>query len=174
MAQRSRMPNPTIRTSEWVGGVDGHVRLIDHTLLPTEFRYVECHDTKAIWEGIRSLRVRGAPAIGVAGAMGVVLGVRDTRAKSYTDFHSDLVEAANYLRSSRPTAVNLFWAIERMERTAEANKHLPPDQIVQTLLKEALAIEDEDRQMCRAIGRFGAELIGDGDSVLTHCNAGGL
>jgi methylthioribose-1-phosphate isomerase len=168
------MVESPIRTIEWVGGVNGHVRLIDQTLLPTEFRYVECHDTKTIWEAIRSLRVRGAPAIGVAGAMGMVLGVRSCAARSFADFHTDLVQAADYLRSSRPTAVNLFWAIDRMVRTAEAHRDLNPDRIVQLLLREALAIEQEDRQMCRAIGRFGAELIDDGDCVLTHCNAGGL
>jgi methylthioribose-1-phosphate isomerase len=164
----------SVRTIEWVGDVNGHVRLIDQTLLPTELRYIECHDTAAIWEAIRMLRVRGAPAIGVAGGMGVVLGVRSSRAPMYLEFRAELSKVADYLRSSRPTAVNLFWAIDRMERTAEAHRHLPTGAIVRRLLAEALAIEQEDRQMCRAIGRFGAELIRDGDSVLTHCNAGGL
>jgi methylthioribose-1-phosphate isomerase len=168
------MTTSPVRTIEWVGGVDGHIRLIDQTLLPTEVRYLECHDSKAIWEAIRSLRVRGAPAIGVAAAMGIVLGVRVSCAQSYADFRAELNRAADYLRSSRPTAVNLFWAIDRMVRTADANRDSRPDRIVQVMLDEALAIEHEDREMCRAIGRFGAELITDGDSVLTHCNAGGL
>jgi len=164
----------SVHTIEWVGGVDGFVRLIDQTLLPTEFRHIECRDIESIWEAIRSLRIRGAPAIGIAGAMGVVLGVRTTQARSFAEFQPELNRAADHLRSSRPTAVNLFWAIGRMLRTAESLRHLPPKQIVTELLREARAIEDEDRAMCRAIGRFGAELIGDGDGVLTHCNAGGL
>ena len=164
----------SVRTIEWVGGVDGFVRLIDQTGLPTDFRHLECHDIETMWEAIRSLRVRGAPAIGVAGAMGVVLGVRDTSAQSFADFERDLKRATDYLRGSRPTAVNLFWAIDRMEKTARAHSHWASKQIVERLLAEALAIEVEDRAMCRAIGRFGAELIRDGDGVLTHCNAGGL
>jgi methylthioribose-1-phosphate isomerase len=106
--------------------------------------------------------------------MGVVLGVRGARAQTYDEFHTHLTQVAKYLGSSRPTAVNLFWAIDRMERKAQAHRNLPPDQIVHHMLQEARAIEQEDRQMCRAIGRYGAELIRDGDSLLTHCNAGGL
>jgi len=164
----------TPRTIEWIGGVDGFVRLIDQTLLPTELRYLDCHDVQTLWEAIKLLRVRGAPAIGVAGAMGVMLGVRGSAARSFDELRADLKTAANYLRSSRPTAVNLFWAIDRMERTADEHRTLSVPQLVERLLAEAQAIVDEDRQMCRAIGRFGAELIGDGDGVLTHCNAGGL
>jgi methylthioribose-1-phosphate isomerase len=166
--------NSTPRTIEWVGEVDGFVRLIDQTLLPTEFRYVECRDAESMWEAIRSLRVRGAPAIGVAGAMGVVLGVRNSVAKTIDEFRVDVSRVSDYLRSSRPTAVNLFWAIDRMQRTVESHRNLSPREVVQRLLVEARAIEEEDRQMCRAIGRFGAELIQDGDRLLTHCNAGGL
>ena len=164
----------TPRTIEWIGGVDGFVRLIDQTLLPTELRTIECRDIETLWQAIRSLRVRGAPAIGVAGAMGVVLGVRGTKASSFAEFQTEFKRAADYLRSSRPTAVNLFWAIDRMERAAQTLQHLPHGQIIEGLLREALAIEDEDRRMCRAIGRFGAELIRKGDGILTHCNAGGL
>ncbi len=162
------------RTIEWVGGVDGHVRLIDQTLLPTELRYIACRDIATMWEAIKSLQVRGAPAIGVAGAMGVVLGVRGSTATSFDPFRNDLKAAADYLRSSRPTAVNLSWAIERIERTAERCHDLPVPKIIERLRDEAIAIEEEDRRMCRAIGRFGAELIDDDDGVLTHCNAGGL
>jgi methylthioribose-1-phosphate isomerase len=162
------------RTIEWVGGVDGFVRLIDQTLLPTEFRQIECRDIESVWEAIRSLRVRGAPAIGIAAAMGLVLGVRGSIARSFVEFQADLKRDADYLRTSRPTAVNLFWALQRMERAAEAHRELPPRETVEHLLAEARAIEEEDRQMCRAIGRIGAELIRDGCGVLTHCNAGGL
>ncbi|MBI3461943.1 MAG: S-methyl-5-thioribose-1-phosphate isomerase [Planctomycetes bacterium] len=168
------MMQRSIRTIEWVGGVDGFARLIDQTLLPTELRYVECRDVETLWEAIRSLRVRGAPAIGIAGAMGLVLGVRGSAAHSFADFYADLKRSSDYLRTSRPTAVNLFWALDRMEHVAESQRHLPVPQLIERLRVEALAIEEEDRQMCRAIGRIGAELIRDGDGVLTHCNAGGL
>ena len=130
----------SIRTIEWVGGVDGFVRLIDQTLLPTELYYIECRDIETMWEAIRTLRVRGAPAIGIAGAVGVVLGVRSSVANSFPDFHADLKRASDYLRTSRPTAVNLFWALDRMERVAESQPHLPVPQIIERMLAEALAI----------------------------------
>src|SRR5262245_59923803 len=126
--------NTAPRTIEWVGEMDGLVRLIDQTLLPTEFRTVECRDAESMWDTIRSLRVRGAPAIGVAGAMGVVLGVRKSRAKTIDEFRADVGRVADYLRSSRPTAVNLFWAIDRMQRAVESHRQLAPRDIVQRLL----------------------------------------
>ena len=157
------------------------MRLIDQTLLPTEFRQIECRDVRALWEAIQSLRVRGAPAIGIAAAYGTVLGMQEfgsaQAAGSVAEqaaYFDKLGEVAAYLRSSRPTAVNLSWALARLQRAAEANRHLPPAAITQRLLDEARAIEAEDRETCRAIGRFGAELIRAGQSVLTHCNAGGL
>src|SRR4051794_10770561 len=104
-------------TIEWVGGTDGFVRLIDQTLLPTTLAHVDCRTPEQVWEAIRSLRVRGAPAIGVAAAMGTVLGVQ-----GHTDtvtYPTRLREVTAYLRTSRPTAVNLFWALERMERCLE-------------------------------------------------------
>jgi len=165
------MPVPTI---EWVGDVQGHVRLIDQTLLPAELRNLECRDVKALWEAIRSLRVRGAPAIGIAAAMGVVLGVRDCRAASGKDLLAEVETCAGYLATARPTAVNLFWALDRMRQVARDSVDLPPEQIKGRLLAEALAILAEDRKICRHIGRNGADLIRHGDAVLTHCNAGGL
>jgi methylthioribose-1-phosphate isomerase len=152
-------------TLRWQGGPDGSLFLIDQTLLPTEFKQIECHDVESVWEAIRSLRVRGAPAIGVAAAYGVVLGLQQS---------TGVQEVCDYLANSRPTAVNLFWALDRMRRKAESLRGSPPLQIAQALLEEARAIEEEDRQMCRAIGRHGAELLSDGQGVLTHCNAGGL
>jgi methylthioribose-1-phosphate isomerase len=161
------------RTIQWVGGIDGFVRLLDQTLLPTHVEYRDCRRVEEVWEAIRSLRVRGAPAIGIAAAMGVVVGVQDCKERS--GFANRLHEVAAYLRTSRPTAVNLFWALERMEQAARPYfEKTSPDRLKQVLLDEALAIEEEDRQMCRNIGRIGAELIGEGQGVLTHCNAGGL
>ncbi len=167
---------PLPRTVQWVGDVPGHVRLIDQTLLPTQVEYRDCRTLEEVWEAIRSLRVRGAPAIGVAAAMGVVVGIQDhTEPATY---FKRLKEVADYLRTSRPTAVNLFWAIARLENKASAQVSAvnlrDPAQLTRILLAEALAIEAEDRRMCRAIGQNGAALVKDGQGILTHCNAGGL
>src|SRR5579859_7589697 len=103
------------RTIEWIGDVNGFVRIIDQTCLPTELRYRDCRTVEEVWEAIRSLRVRGAPAIGIAAAMGVVLGVQAFRGRSRGAYARRLQEVTGYLRTSRPTAVNLFWALDRME-----------------------------------------------------------
>ena len=167
----------TIETVGWVGSSrDGSVRLIDQTKLPGTFEQVDCRDVEAVWEAIRSLRVRGAPAIGIAAAYGAVLGARSRGVDSVEAVRSGLREAADRLRTSRPTAVNLFWALDRMERTAEAEAERAsgPDALLDRLLDEARAIDREDRETCRAIGRHGAALLRGGQGVLTHCNAGGL
>ncbi len=161
------------KTIEWVGDVDGFVRLIDQTLLPDELRLIECRDVSTLWEAIKSLRVRGAPALGVAAAMGVVLGVAKAEGRP-EGFLSTLEETCRYLASSRPTAVNLFWALDRMKTVASTLQGQPVKQIRQRLLKEACTIRDEDAAMCRAIGLAGQALITEGCGVLTHCNAGGL
>jgi methylthioribose-1-phosphate isomerase len=158
---------PTPLAVDWVGGPDGFLRLIDQTVLPTSLTYRDCRTSEDVWEAIKSLRVRGAPAIGVAAAFGVVVGMQ-TCADPH-DFPRRLREVADYLRTSRPTAVNLFWALDRMERL-----RIGPNVGLRQLLDEARAIQEEDRQMCRAIGRAGASLIGDDQGVLTHCNTGGL
>ncbi|MFP4028098.1 MAG: S-methyl-5-thioribose-1-phosphate isomerase [Candidatus Brocadiia bacterium] len=165
------MPQETIR---WIGGIDGYVELIDQTLLPVEFKYVKCEHLDQVWEAIKTLRVRGAPAIGVAAAMGLVLGIRDSDAENFEVFIEDLRRAKKYLKGSRPTAVNLFWALDRMEKAALEHETLPLDKLKPRLLAEALSIQEEDKEICRAIGRNGAKLIDDGDKLLTHCNAGGL
>src|SRR3989442_665715 len=154
---------PPVRTIAWIGETDGFVRLIDQTLLPTQVPYRDCRTAEEIWEAIRVLRVRGAPAIGVAAAMGVVLGVQNFRDRSRGAYWHRLKEVTGYLRTSRPTAVNLFWALDRMERhVKDRTEDLAPAQLTRLLLEEALAIEDEDRRMCRAIGAAGAALICDG------------
>ena len=106
------------RTLEWVGDTDGFLRLIDQTLLPTSVEYRDCRTVEEVWEAIRVLRVRGAPAIGVAAAYGVVVGVAPSSAASRDAYQRRLKEVTDYLRTSRPTAVNLFWALERMEKHA--------------------------------------------------------
>ncbi len=160
------------KTIQWVGGLDGRVEMIDQTLLPREVKILAVEDVKTLWEAIKSLRVRGAPAIGVAAAMGVVLGVRDV--KEPERFYMELERVCDYLASSRPTAVNLFWALDRMRRRAEALRPRPMTEIKEGLLAEAKTIRDEDAAVCRAIGDVGLPLIRDGMAILTHCNAGGL
>ncbi|MGH7139212.1 MAG: S-methyl-5-thioribose-1-phosphate isomerase [Pirellulales bacterium] len=166
---------------EWIGGVDGCLRLLDQTRLPGEIVYVDCRDVETVFEAIRSLRVRGAPAIGIAAAYGMVLGIRDggrTEPSATVTASNALLQrveaVADQLAASRPTAVNLFWALERMKRVARASQPITRQAFAETLLREARAIHEEDRAMCHAIGRFGAELLSDGQGVLTHCNAGGL
>lgn len=162
---------PTLR---WLGDVDGHLRLIDQTRLPLECVEIECRNVETVWEAIRSLRVRGAPAIGIAAAYGVCLGMQAAIAADEVSWHARLAEAVERLASSRPTAVNLFWALKRMRQAAEKSRGERPAAAAERLLAEARAIEDEDRRTCRAIGRFGGQLFRDGQGVLTHCNAGGL
>lgn len=148
--------------------------LLDQTRLPTETVEVECRNVEAVWEAIRSLRVRGAPAIGIAAAYGVCIGLQTTSNASEADLLARLEEVIAYLATSRPTAVNLFWALDRMKARATALRGQAVQDIRVALLAEAQAIHEEDRQTCRAIGRFGAELLSTGQGVLTHCNAGGL
>ena len=161
------------RTIEWVGDLEGHVALIDQTRLPKELRIAEIRDVEALREAICSLRVRGAPAIGIAGAMGVVLAMREFDDRNRPDFLRRLVGVCDDLVTARPTAVNLFWAIERMKRRADWTSGTVSE-LKHALLAEARAIRDEDAQMCRAIGQAGQNLIAEGAGVLTHCNAGGL
>ncbi|RKU31314.1 S-methyl-5-thioribose-1-phosphate isomerase [Candidatus Poribacteria bacterium] len=158
-------------TIEWD---NGRIKLIDQTLLPNEFKHIYCEDLPSIWEAIKSLRVRGAPAIGIAGALGAVLGIWNSSADTYEAFSSELKKATDYLATSRPTAVNLFWALDRITRTAEENSKLSIPKIKNILLAEAQAIIEEDKAMCRAIGKHGMALLNENDTILTHCNAGGL
>lgn len=162
------------RTIEWVGELDGCARLIDQTRLPEELVMLECRDVATMREAIRTLRIRGAPAIGIAAAMGAVLGVRHASNDSRAAFDEQLKKTCEYLGSARPTAVNLFWALERMQRVAAHCSGRGIVAVKQALLAEAKSIRDEDAAMCQAIGRCGEKLIPEGCGVLTHCNAGGL
>ncbi|MCO6458694.1 MAG: S-methyl-5-thioribose-1-phosphate isomerase [Pirellulaceae bacterium] len=167
-------PRATVETLRWVGGNDGHLVLIDQTRLPRELHYLECRDVETVWEAIRQLRVRGAPAIGIAAAYGVCLGMQRCDGADRAACERRLGEVADYLAGSRPTAVNLFWALDRMRARARGLGDATVGQWQSVLLEEARRIHDEDRAMCHAIGRHGAELLADGAGVLTHCNAGGL
>ncbi len=164
-----------VETLRWVGGVDGHLVLIDQTRLPTELVHLECRDVDTLCEAIRSLRVRGAPAIGVSAAYGVCLGVQGFAAWDDATFLARLEQVIGQLAHSRPTAVNLFWALNRMRAVALAARETKSAaDIAALLLAEARAIHAEDQQTCRAIGRVGAALLSNGQGVLTHCNAGAL
>jgi methylthioribose-1-phosphate isomerase len=166
----------TPETLRWVeNGENGYLVLIDQTVLPQQVRWLECRDVQTVWEAIRVLRVRGAPAIGIAAAYGVCLGLQPYRTADRQEFLAQLERVVEYLAGSRPTAVNLFWALQRMRDQAARSVGLSTSaEVLDDLIAEAKRIHDEDRAMCHAIGRFGAELLADGASVLTHCNAGGL
>ena len=162
-----------IRTIEWVGGIEGWIRLIDQTLPPGEFVQIEIKEVTELWEAIKVLRVRGAPAIGIAAAFGICLGLREIDdTTSIEQALGHIKKTCDYLATSRPTAVNLFWALERMQTKATEVKQV--SELKEILLAEANAIRDEDATMCRAIGEHGAGLIKENNGVLTHCNAGGL
>jgi len=168
------MPPSPPQTLEWLGdALTGHLRLLDQTLLPAQVSFRDCRSIEGVWEAIKTLRVRGAPAIGIAAAYGVVIGLQQNSQDRGT-LTERLRQVADYLATSRPTAVNLFWALQRMQDAARRLQSLPPKEMIAALLREARQIHDEDRAMCRAIGKQGAALIRDGQGVLTHCNAGGL
>ncbi len=153
---------------------DGKVKFIDQTLLPHQVKYVSTDNVSRLRKAIKRLEIRGAPAIGIAGALGVVIGVKNSNVKNFELFFKKLKKITKYLSFSRPTAVNLFWALDRMERIAHDNKIRPISQIKHILLKEALKIIDEDKTSCRRMAYYGADLIKSASSILTHCNAGSL
>jgi methylthioribose-1-phosphate isomerase len=168
-----------LRTLEWVSAkpeslVPGRVRMIDQTRLPTELVYLETADVREVWKAIRTLQVRGAPAIGIAGAMGVVAAVQNSGATHGADLVREVKSAADYLATSRPTAANLFWALDRMKAVAERESNRPAAELKRALAEEAVRIRDEDAAMCREIGQHGITLLAGAEAVLTHCNAGGL
>jgi methylthioribose-1-phosphate isomerase len=159
-----------IRTITWQ---DGLVRLIDQRKLPCKTEFIECHTHQEVAEAIRTLAVRGAPAIGVAGAMALVLAAEKAPQDNRESLLAALKKACQELAATRPTAVNLKWGLDRVLHRAESTPGAV-QAIKAALLDEALLIEREDEHMCRRIGGYGAELIPDGASLLTHCNAGSL
>ena len=165
---------PDYQTLHWIGDVDGVLCIIDQTQLPEAFVETRCETIDSVWNAIKVLKVRGAPAIGVAAAYGVVVAVQQLRNADRGEFNAGLRQAIEYLASSRPTAVNLFWALDRMEKAAASMPQASASEVQNRLLEEAKRIHAEDQQMCRRIGEFGATLLQDGMSILTHCNAGAL
>lgn len=147
---------------------------IDQTKLPLELVEEKQNSIEQVWDSIKVLKVRGAPAIGIAGAYGLLIGLRAHQQLSPDNFLQELKKQADYLNSSRPTAVNLSWALKRMVAAAEKNSAENSAEIFNLLVKEAILIHDEDREICRNIGKHGLPLIKEGCGVLTHCNAGTL
>ena len=160
-----------IKTLEWT---DAGVRLIDQTKLPTEETYVTCTGYEEVAEAIKTMIVRGAPAIGVTAAMGVALGVRDSQARDHAELQRDFDHICEVLAATRPTAVNLFWAIRRMRNKFEHVSTQPIPRIQQELVTEAQRMLVEDIAANEAMGRHGAVLLPSSGGVLTHCNAGAL
>jgi methylthioribose-1-phosphate isomerase len=166
MSNSAVLAQKTIETIEWT---PAGVVMIDQTKLPRETSFVTCRSYNEVADAIRTMIIRGAPAIGVAAAMGVALGVLQS-----PDPAADMPVICETLAKTRPTAVNLFWAIERMKQVFGTVQHLPLEQVRARMVEEAQAVRREDIAINEAIGRNGAELVPDGKTVLTHCNAGAL
>ncbi|WP_420265965.1 S-methyl-5-thioribose-1-phosphate isomerase [Candidatus Magnetominusculus dajiuhuensis] len=169
-----------IDTIKWVDGLGAEaagaakVMILDQRLLPHAVSYVECTDYRQVVDCIKTLAIRGAPAIGIAAAMGIALAANAIEAAGVEEFTTKLSPAIDDFLNSRPTAVNIQWAAERIGRLIQDNDNLPISAIKDKIAKEGVVILNEDIEINKAIGRLGAELIKDGDTVLTHCNAGAL
>lgn len=159
------------RPIEWT---NGKLIIIDQTLLPTQYKKITLDTIEKVWEAIKTLRVRGAPAIGITAAFGVVVALQEKKPRSVEEILATVEEAVAYLATSRPTAVNLFWALDRMKAAAAAHSNNTAEELLERLTAQAVEIWEDDKRRCRAIGDYGATLIKDGDGVLTHCNAGSL
>jgi len=160
-----------VKTIEWV---DGKVRMLDQTRLPREVTFIDCTDYRMVAEGIKKLWIRGAPAIGIAAAMGIALGAQEIRTDDFDEFMKGLETVFDKLLSTRPTAVNIRWAVERMRKFLLERKNKPVDVLKASLIEESNRVLREDIEINRAIGKWGAQFIKDGDTIITHCNAGSL
>ncbi len=160
-----------VKTIEWKNNA---IHLIDQTLLPAEYKILQITEIPELAEAVTMLRIRGAPAIGIAGAMGVALAAVNYQGSHNEQLKKIIDNAADVLSETRPTAVNLFWALDRMKRKYELIQNLSVPDIQNALIKEAQNILEEDKAICRQMGKNGAELFAENVSVLTHCNAGGL
>jgi methylthioribose-1-phosphate isomerase len=162
-----------VQAVKWIGDIDGSLELVDQRRLPAEFVKLQCRDVETLFEAIKTLAVRGAPAIGVSAAYGLVLALQKLDASVGIEISLEALKIAReFLASSRPTAVNLFWALDRVWRAASPAETL--QQLREVVLREANAIYEEDVNMCRQIGQHGEKFIQDGAGILTHCNAGAL
>lgn len=153
---------------------NGVLKILDQTKIPNVTEFLEITKIEDAWEAIKQLKVRGAPAIGIAAAYGLVLGIQEAPETSFEEFFTVFQKQSDYLANSRPTAVNLFWALKRMKERALKEKDQPVSNIKQALTEEAHTIRLEDEEVCRAIGEHALTLLKDGMGILTHCNAGGI
>ena len=160
-----------VKTIEWV---DGKVIMLDQSKLPLEVTFIECTDYKKVAEGIKKLWIRGAPAIGIAAAMGIALGAQEIKAGNFEELMKALEPIFNEMLLTRPTAVNIKWAVDRIRSVLIRRREESVDRLKEILIEEAKMILEEDIEVNKAIGRWGAEFIKDGDTILTHCNAGAL
>ena len=160
-----------MKTIEWK---DGKVFLIDQRKLPLKYEIINCSTYQEVAEAIKKMKIRGAPAIGVAAAFGMALAAYSSKASTYKEFSLDIKKAKNRLFLTRPTAVNLFWALERMMNLINIKKDVDLFTLKDIILQEAKNIAQEDIEVNKAMGKQGSLLIKDGDSILTHCNAGAL
>lgn len=151
---------------------DGTLLILDQTKLPETTEYLEMHTKEDVWHAIHKLRVRGAPAIGIAAAYGIYISTRDSIETDYEGFYAEFCLVKDYLDSARPTAVNLSWALSRMEQCVMRNKKSTVHDIQRAMLEEAECIRMEDEAACRAMGEHGLSLLKSGMGILTHCNAG--
>lgn len=153
---------------------DGVLKLVDQTRLPLKLVWVSCTGYREVEQAIKNMIVRGAPAIGVSAAYGMAMGAREIETGDKVEFFSRLKEIADVLKATRPTAVNLFWAVDRMMEKAEMLREEPTERIKEELVREAVKIDDEDIATNKAIGKYGNTLVKNGSRILTHCNAGAL
>lgn len=160
-----------VKTIDWT---DGKVMMLDQSRLPLEVRYIECTDYEMVAEGIRKLWIRGAPAIGIAAAMGIALGAQEIKAGSFEDFSLQLEPVFSTIIATRPTAVNIEWAAARLKKLLLSNKGKSIGELKKLLVEEAKGILKEDIEVNKRIGRLGAGLIKSGNTIITHCNAGSL
>lgn len=161
----------SFQSIEWV---EPSLRIIDQTRLPAEEVYLDLKSPEEVWDAIRQLKVRGAPAIGIAGAYGLYLGIRNREFSDYSSLLQEARKLADYLNSSRPTAVNLNWALNKLIQLIESSSTNYLDEIKQKILNQVISIHEEDRQLCKSIGENGLAIIPDQAMILTHCNTGSL
>ncbi|MFK9093723.1 S-methyl-5-thioribose-1-phosphate isomerase [Bacillus salipaludis] len=165
------MENTYLQSVSYDNGV---LKILDQTKIPNVTEFLEITKIEDAWDAIKQLKVRGAPAIGIAAAYGLVVGIKDAPENSFEDFYVFFKNQYDYLATSRPTAVNLFWALKRMDERATKEKDEPVSKIKEALVQEAHFIRNEDEEVCRTIGEHALTLLNDGMGILTHCNAGGI
>ncbi len=153
---------------------DDHLTILDQTFLPGREVYIDLKSVGQVWDAIKKLKVRGAPAIGIAGAYGLYLGMQNLPVSAFQTFYSECERLSEYIKSSRPTAVNLSWALNRILTTLYAHKDDPISDLKEIALETAITIHDEDRRLCKSIGEHGEGLVPENAGILTHCNTGGL